>query len=221
MNVVRGALVRLLFAVAVAAALLAIVVLAFLLPPVVHLLLDLSGAPAGLGSDPVTAHRLSDALVLDLLRGGDFGVTWGGAPLLNLAERSHLTDVGGLLRTAICVGLVGVLLLTAKFARTRGLATETGRAFLGRALCDGALLLAGGAAAIGLAFAWSFETTFALFHTLVFAAGTWTFNAATDRLVLLYPDAFWVATSLSFCVALVFGGCAALVIGRRLLRPHR
>ena len=29
-----------------------------------------------------------------------------------------------------------------------------------------------------------FERTFAFFHGLVFTAGTWTFNPATDRLVL-------------------------------------
>jgi len=218
---VRGALVRLLFAAAVAALLLAAAVLIFLLPPVVHLLLDLSGAPAVLGSDAATAHQLSDALVFDLLRGGDFGVPYNGEALLSAAERSHLVDVGALLRAVIVIGLLGGVLLVTTILRSGGAATGAGRLRLGEALRDGALLLAGAAAAAGLAFTVAFEATFTLFHGLLFAAGTWTFNPATDRLVLLYPDAFWIAAALAFCVALVGAGCAAFVIGRRFVAPRR
>ena len=212
---------RLLFAVAVAALLLSVAVLIFLLPPIVHALLDLSGAPAVLGSDPVTAHRLSDALVTDLLRGGDFAVRFGDATLLSAGERSHLDDVGAMLRAVLGAGLCGVLLLGAAIARNGGPTTGAGRLRLGQALRDGALLLAGGAAITGLAFAVAFQATFAFLHSLVFASGTWTFNPATDRLVMLYPDAFWIAVSLSFCLVLVVGGCIAFVIGRRLVTTRR
>lgn len=221
MIAVRGALVRLLFAAAIAALLLAAAVLVFLLPPVVHLLLGLSGAPAMLGSDAATAHQLSDALVFDLLRGGDFGVQFNGEALLSPAERSHLVDVGALLRTVIAMGLLGGVLLVTTMLRSGGAAKGAGKVRLGRALRDGALLLAGAAAAAGLAFAVAFDATFTLFHELLFAAGTWTFNPATDRLVLLYPDAFWIAAALAFCISLVGAGCAAFVIGRRIVTPQR
>jgi integral membrane protein (TIGR01906 family) len=216
---VQAALVRLLFAAAVAALLLAAAVLVFLLPPVVHLLLDLSGAPAVLGSDAATAHQLSDALVFDLLRGGGFDVPYNGEALLSAAERSHLVDVGALLRAVIAIGLLGGALLVATIQRSGGFATGAGRLLLGRALRDGALLLAGAAAAAGLAFTVAFEATFTLFHELLFATGTWTFNPTTDRLVLLYPDDFWIAASLAYCGALIGAGCTAFVIGRRFIAP--
>ena len=143
MIAVRGARVRLLFAAAVAALLLAAAVLIFLLPPVVHLLLDLSGAPAVLGSDAATAHQLSDALVFDLLRGGDFGVPYNGEALLSAAERSHLVDVGALLRAVIAIGLLGGVLLVTTILRSGGTATGAGRLRLGEALRDGALVFDG------------------------------------------------------------------------------
>lgn len=221
MIAVRGALTRLLSAAAVTSLLLAAAVFIFLLPPVVHLLLDLSGAPSVLGSDPATAHLLSDALVSDLLRGGDYGVLYHGEPLLSVAERSHLVDVGGLLRGVIAIGALGGLLLGATAARAFRASRDTGRLRLGMALREGAILLAGAATVVGIAFALAFEATFSLFHRLFFAAGTWTFNPATDRLVRLYPDSFWVAAALAFCLLLVCAGAALFAIGSRMVASRR
>jgi integral membrane protein (TIGR01906 family) len=64
------------------------------------------------------------------------------------------------------------------------------------------LLIAGGALIAAAAFAIAFDATFAFFHGLFFAAGTWTFNPATDRLVQLYPERFWILAALLFCVSL-------------------
>jgi len=58
---------------------------------------------------------------------------------------------------------------------------------------DGAVLLGAGAALVGGAFLFAFDATFTAAHQLLFPAGTWTFNPATDRLVQLYPETFWVA----------------------------
>ena len=54
---------------------------------------------------------------------------------------------------------------------------------------------------IGVAFALAFDQAFSLFHDLFFAAGTWSFDPATDRLVQLFPDAFWTETSVVIAVA--------------------
>lgn len=194
MKSLRRLLRRALFALAAAALTIAATTAIFLTPPVVHLLLGVSDAPATLGVEPAVAEGLSDALVGDLLIDGTFDAPLGGAPLLSAGERAHLVDVGGLLRTVLGAGVGGLLLLG--FARLRR------RTWLRAAVRDGALLIAGGALAAAAAFALAFDATFSFFHGLFFAAGTWSFNPATDRLVQLYPERFWILAALLFCVTL-------------------
>jgi len=190
-------------------ALIALTLGLFLLPPVVHLLLDLANASESLNVAAPVAHSLSDALVRDLLVGGAFDVPLSGEPLLSASERSHLVDVGVLFRILMIAGAASTAVLTALFIRKR-------RWFY-QALHDGALLLGTGAALVGGAFALAFDATFTFAHELLFPAGNWTFNPATDRLVQLYPMNFWLLAAISFCVVLV--GAAAL--GLSLARGRR
>jgi len=190
-------------------ALLALTLGLFLLPPVVHLLLDLADAAESLNVAAPVAHSLSDALVRDLLVGGAFGALLSGEPLLSASERSHLVDVGVLFRILMIAGAISLAVLTTLFIRKR-------RWFY-QALHDGALLLGTGAALVGGAFALAFDATFTFAHELLFPAGNWTFNPATDRLVQLYPMNFWLLAAISFCVVLV--GAAAL--GLSLARGRR
>ena len=180
-----------------------------LLPPVVHLLLDLANASESLNVAAPIAHSLSDALVRDLLVGGAFDAPLNGEPLLSASERSHLVDVGVLFRILMIAGAASMAILAALFIRKR-------RWFY-QALHDGALLLGTGAALVGGAFAFAFDATFTFVHQLLFPAGNWTFNPATDRLVQLYPMNFWLLAAISFCVVLV--GAAAL--GLSLARGRR
>ena len=209
MKSLRRLLRRALFALAAAALTIAATTAIFLTPPVVHLLLGVSDAPATLGVEPAVAEGLSDALVGDLLTDGAFDAPLGGAPLLSAGERAHLVDVGGLLRTVLGAGVGGLLLL--------GSARLRRRAWLRAAARDGALLIAGGALAAAAAFALAFDATFSFFHGLFFAAGTWTFNPATDRLVQLYPERFWILAALLFCVTLA---AISLITYRRTARTR-
>lgn len=209
MKSLRRLLRRALFALAAAALTIAATAAIFLTPPVVHLLLGVSDAPATLGVEPAVAEGLSDALVGDLLTDGAFDAPLGGAPLLSAGERAHLVDVGGLLRTVLGAGVGGLLLLG--FARMRR------RTWLRAAARDGALLIAGGALAAAAAFALAFDATFSFFHGLFFAAGTWTFNPATDRLVQLYPERFWILAALLFCATLA---AISLITYRRTARTR-
>jgi integral membrane protein (TIGR01906 family) len=190
-------------------ALIALTLGLFLLPPVVHLLLDLANASESLNVAAPVAHSLSDALVRDLLVGGAFDVPLSGEPLLSASERSHLVDVGVLFRILMIAGAASTAVLTALFIRKR-------RWFY-QALHDGALLLGTGAALVGGAFALAFDATFTFAHELLFPAGNWTFKPATDRQVQLYPMNFWLLAAISFCVVLV--GAAAL--GLSLARGRR
>jgi integral membrane protein (TIGR01906 family) len=71
--------------------------------------------------------------------------------------------------------------------------------------------------AAAAAFALAFDATFSFFHGLIFAAGTWTFNPATDRLVQLYPQRFWILAALLFCVTLA---AISLITYRRTARTR-
>ena len=188
MKSLRRLLRRSLLALAAAALAIGATTAIFLTPPVVHSLLSVSDAHTALGVEPGVAEGLSDALVGDLLTDGAFDAPLGDEPLLSAGERSHLADVGALLRAVLVAGLGGLIVLA-----------------LARVRRDGAALIVGGALLAAAAFALAFDATFAFFHGLFFAAGTWTFNPATDRLVQLYPQDFWVLAALLFCLVLALG----------------
>ena len=194
MKPLRRLLRRSLLALAAAALAIGTTTAIFLTPPVVHLLLSISGSHTVLGVESGVAEALSDSLVGDLLTDGAFDAPLGDTPLLSAGERSHLVDVGALLRTVLVAGFGGLIALL--LARTHR------RAWLRVAMRDGAVLIAGGALAAAAAFTLAFDATFSFFHGLFFAAGTWTFNPATDRLVQLYPETFWTLAALLFCIAL-------------------
>ena len=194
MKSLRRLLRRVLLALAAAALAIGATTAIFLTPPVIHILLRASDASTVLGVEPAVADALSDALVGDLLTDGAFAAPLGDAPLLSAGERSHLADVGGLLRSVLVGGLGGLIVLA--LARLRR------RAWLRAAIRDGAALIVGGALLAAAAFTLAFDATFTFFHGLFFASGTWTFNPATDRLVQLYPESFWILAALLFCLAL-------------------
>lgn len=209
MKPLRRLLRRSLLALAAAALAIGATTAIFLTPPVVHLLLSVSDASTVLGVEPRVAEALSDALVGDLLTDGAFDAPLGDAPLLSAGERSHLVDVGALLRAVLVAGLGGLIVLALARARRR--------AWLRAAIRDGAALIVGGALVAAAAFTLAFDATFSFFHGIFFAAGTWTFNPATDRLVQLYPQEFWTLAALFFCLALALLSFAAY---RMTARPR-
>ena len=58
--------------------------------------------------------------------------------------------------------------------------------------------------ALGILF---FDTAFEIFHRLFFPAGTYLFDARTERLVQLFPEQFWIESTI---------GVGVLVIGLAL-----
>ena len=49
----------------------------------------------------------------------------------------------------------------------------------------------------------AFDAAFELFHRLFFSAGTYTFNPATDKLVQLFPEAFWSEIAIAVGVVVL------------------
>ena len=176
---------------------------------------QLSG-PAGKGSPKLpdgaldyAVAELSDAQVAELESAFDVA---SERYVLTLDAMSHLDDVyrvvqgakswllAALIAAAVCCTAVGFR------AGKRGLAR---------------VLIAAGAAvlvAFAVLAAWvavDFDGFFATFHSLFFAAGTWTFSW-DSLLICMYPPEFWIGMGAIWLVATVACCAVCLIIGRLL-----
>ena len=149
----------------------------------------------------------------DLFLSGDFSASLDGiAPILDASERSHMQDVGGLVRVLALLEAGALIALLATWRRLRGERVRRGRLLLRAAAGVG-----GAALVLAAFFALSFETAFAAFHALFFQAGTWQFGPDSN-LIHLFPEPFWFEVSLLAGVAIVLSALLAAWLARRDLR---
>lgn len=110
-----------------------------------------------------------------------------GNQLFTDSEVSHMADVKLVMLITLAVGVVLALLCivcVVALART----TKGG---IRRALFAGSLWMLVVLIAVAVLAVLGWESFFAAFHSLFFADGTWTFQA-TDTLIRLYPNEFWM-----------------------------
>jgi len=200
-------------ALAVAIVILAASVAPFLSVAWVGFEQDRVGAAALTGFSEPDLHRVTNAILGDLVLGsGYFEVTADGSPrgvvVLNDREQAHMRDVRGVFRAFGLVALGSVAVLAFAARRSRG--APTARRRLWRSVRHGAQGLAVGVAiAAGIALV-AFDAAFEVFHGLFFPQGSFDFDPRTDKLVQLFPDAFWSETTIAVgAVALL----AALAVG--------
>ncbi len=168
------------------------------------------GVPASLGTTQAEVDRLTSAMLGDLFLNGDFSVSLDGqTPVLEVGERSHMRDVGGVVRGLLLleVGALVVLVLT-------GLRLRAERPRRGRLVIGGAALIGVAAVTLGLFFALAFDTAFAAFHALFFAAGTWQFSADSN-LIRLFPQPLWFDAALLAGATIVASALIAALLARR------
>lgn len=202
MHTAGGRAASLLISVATALAIVAVTLPLFLNPAWVAFEQGRAQASAWTGYAEADLRAATDAILADLVLGPpDFDVEVGGVPVLSERERSHMRDVRSVFIGffAATVVLVGAALVVA--IRRRGHApVESWRAVRGGALGLVVVLVAlGGAALI------AFDVLFEIFHRIFFAGGTYLFDPATERLVQLFPFAFWQETAIAVgvvCIAL-------------------
>ena len=157
----------------------------------------------GLG---VKAAVLSGDILRDLFTGGDFDVSLDGQrPLLDAMERSHMRDVGGLVR--ILVGVLAAAVVVFALTRTRLRDRRRG----GRLLLLAATSIGAAAVLLAVVFAVAFEPAFLAFHRLFFSEGTYLFGPDSN-LIKLFPEGFWFESSLVAGGTIVLG---ALLVGLR------
>lgn len=171
------------------------------------------GVAASLGTDQANVDRVTALMLRDLFTDGDFLASLeDDAPILDDNERSHMADVGALVRAlaALEAGSIAVLLAAAWLLRRE-------RARRGRMLLRAAVTVGAVALVLGLFFALAFDTAFASFHALFFQEGTWQFGPDSN-LIRLFPEPFWFETSLLAGLSIILGAALALWLGRRDLR---
>jgi integral membrane protein (TIGR01906 family) len=171
------------------------------------------GVAASLGTDQANVDRVTVAMLGDLFVNGDFSASLdGSAPILDASERSHMRDVGGLVRVLAALegGALVVLLLTAWLLRR-----EPARR--GRLLLRAAAVVGFVALLLGAFFAVDFDVAFASFHAIFFQAGTWEFGPDSN-LIRLFPEAFWFETSLLAGLSIVVSALLAAGVALRGMR---
>ncbi len=75
-----------------------------------------------------------------------------------------------------------------------------------------------GAVALGIVGLLFFDTAFEVFHELFFPAGSFLFDPRTDRLVQLFPETFWVETTIGVGVVVILLAVGLAWLGARRAR---
>ena len=166
-----------------------------------------------LGTDQANVDRVTGIMLRDLFADGDFLANINNdPPLLDDAERSHMADVGGLVRVLAALEAGSIVVLLVAGWLLRGERARRGGLLLRAALGVGAVALM-----LGIFFAVAFDTAFASFHAIFFQEGTWQFGADSN-LIRLFPEPFWFETSLLAGISIVLSAALAAWLARRDLR---
>ena len=203
----------LLFGLAVAIAVLLTGPLLLFVPPFVSFEQSRHGVPALLGADMAAVDRATGSMLGDLLLGGDFEVSIDGTqPVLDESERSHMRDVGGVVRGLILADAAALALVIVVGRRLRVEPFRRGRAMVAAAAAIGTAALL-----LGIFFAVAFDTAFAAFHAIFFAAGTWQFGPDSN-LLRFFPEPFWYEIALIAGATILAGSVLVAVLGARDMR---
>lgn len=143
-------------------------------------------------------HRVTNAVLGELLLGpATFLQRVAGVDVFDPRERQHLADVRGVLIGFFAVVLVAIAVLLIAGSRARN------RDWLWRSVAGGTAVLAGAVVIAGAAFAVFFDAAFEFFHRLLFAGGSYSFDPQQERLVQLFPEAFWAETSIALALVIL------------------
>jgi integral membrane protein (TIGR01906 family) len=198
---VAGALGALVTGLAVLLVLIALAIVPFLNPVWVGFGQERAQAEAWTGYTQEQLATVTGGILADLVLGPpDFDVTLDGAPVLNERERGHMRDVRDVFATffLVAAGAFGVLVVLRLAARTSEARTRFWRRLRGSGLVIAVgTVVAGG---LGVLF---FDTAFEIFHQAFFPAGSYLFDPRTERLVQLFPQQFWVESTIGVGIVLI------------------
>jgi integral membrane protein (TIGR01906 family) len=195
---------------------LALAILPLLAPPGIHVALDAARSADLLGLPSGQVHDLSDRSVAELVVGPGTFVFEGpdGGPFYDPAERGHLADARALLWLFLAAGALSALGLTLSIVR----ASAPERRSIWRSVSQAGAAAAIGVVVMGIGSVVAFATLFTLFHQVFFPGGGWSFDPATQRLVQLYPQAFWQIVAAVYGALVLVIGLGGWWLGRSLSR---
>jgi len=200
--------------VATAIVIIAVSILPFLTPQWVGFEQGRAGAEAWTGYTTAELRDATDAILSDLVFGPpDFDAAVAGQPVLEAREQAHMRDVRTVFTGLWVAAVASVVVLAIAGWRVH----DRGR--LWRAVRRGAMVLAVAVVALGIVALVAFDTLFEVFHELLFPAGSYTFDPSADKLVQLFPFAFWNDTGIAVGVVIVV--IAALVAWLASRRERR
>lgn len=201
------------FGAALAVAILLTGPMLLFVPPVVSFEQARHDVPALLGTDQATVDRATSSMLADLFTGGEFAASIDGqSPVLDAAERSHMRDVGGVVRMLLVVDLVALAAALLLGRRLRNERRRRGRAMLLAAGSIGAL-----AVVLGAIFAVAFDAAFTVFHGIFFPQGNWQFGPDSN-LLRFFPEPLWFDLALLAGGSILVGALVMALLGRRDLR---
>jgi integral membrane protein (TIGR01906 family) len=143
-------------------------------------------------------------------------------PLFNERELAHMEDVQAIMHLvfnvqALALGYVGLYTLAGLALRRRSFLPLLARALAGGAGLTLAIVLALGALALA-----DFSGAFVQFHMLSFSNDLWILDPRTDRLIQLFPQEFFLDSTLRIAaltvlqaLALGAAGVAGILLARR------
>jgi hypothetical protein len=181
-------------------------------------------APAWTGYADADLTAATNAILADLIVGPpDFDVAIAGEPVLTDRERGHMRDVRSVFLGLWALSALSAGVLVLAWRGTRAVADGPARAApFWRAVGRGAGGLALAVVALGAVALVAFDFLFEVFHRLLFAGGSYTFDPSTDRLVQLFPFRFWLETSLAVgAIIVVLCGAVSLLARRASLNARR
>jgi integral membrane protein (TIGR01906 family) len=159
-------------------------------------------------------HAVTGSVVAEVFLGpGTFSQRLeDGTAVFTPSEASHMADVRGVvLGFALVVAVAIAGLVAVRLADRRGVA-------FWRGVAAGASVLSVGIVATGIWLGFFFDTAFEIFHRLLFAAGSYTFDPLVDRLVQLFPEPFWVETSIALALVGLAASIALAFVARGRMR---
>jgi integral membrane protein (TIGR01906 family) len=201
---------------AAAIVVIAIAILPFLSPPWVSFEQGRAEATAWTGYTPGELSTATDAILHDLVIGPPaFDVQVNGQPVLEERERAHMRDVRGVFAGFFALALAAAVLLVVLLvvASRRG---RAGQAW--RAIQVGMQCLAVAIVIAGVVATFFFDQAFEVFHELFFPSGSYTFDPATDKLVQLFPFAFWSETTIVLGALILLLAAVVWLVARHLAR---
>jgi integral membrane protein (TIGR01906 family) len=222
MATLRGLLAALATGVATALVVVALAILPFLNPVWVGFEQGRADAATWTGLTPGELAYVTNEILADLVVGPpDFDVELDGQPVLVEREREHMRDVRSVFATFALTAVGGGVLLLAAFLASGWFGVRS-RAGFWRHLAASGKAVAIVTVVGGLAGMVFFDVAFELFHRLFFPPGTYLFDPRTDRLVQLFPEQFWVETTIGVgIVVTVLSIVLAVLAGRRAARRDR